>query len=483
VGIILVKAEKGIIVVDILKITSPIASKQVEGVPKRQTPDAIFDLEKPIVVTQKEQLPEQKDTRTLLLDILNKEIFKPLLKDTNSLAMSMRKLVLLSMLFGDSSTISEDFLFKMFTYPTELFDELVEREKAATIFKGEFFDSLRVLAKVEGQPQLREAIISILKHFDCHVNLENSQKAVIIQSNLLAEMISKEDQQLLNQHITNLEKLTEFKQVNSYLKNDLIPFLSELAKSYQSNERVVNTIMALVHHAVRYDKGDPERLEQAITQLGNELKQMTSLKDEDIAEMKKLVFDHAREAKEIILKDEIEIKELAKLGLKFEKADMPTLIKKAIDKEGPTKIANTGQNLLTQMLQSESPIMSLIHYMIPLRFLDENTYGEFFIDKNKKDGKNKEKTANNIYFTIQSDKYGDFEVDLIEKDKRIDLSINCPETLLSSVRGIKSSLRTMIEEQGYSLGNYEVGIYSSNKKIVKRFPKLAQRKVGFDVKI
>jgi hypothetical protein len=135
------------------------------------------------------------------------------------------------------------------------------------------------------------------------------------------------------------------------------------------------------------------------------------------------------------------------------------------------------------MLQSESPIMSLIHYMIPLRFLDENTYGEFFIDKNKKDGKNKEKTANNIYFTIQSDKYGDFEVDLIEKDKRIDLSINCPETLLSSVRGIKSSLRTMIEEQGYSLGNYEVGIYSSNKKIVKRFPKLAQRKVGFDVKI
>jgi hypothetical protein len=347
VGIILVKAEKGIIVVDILKITSPIASKQVEGVPKRQTPDAIFDLEKPIVVTQKEQLPEQKDTRTLLLDILNKEIFKPLLKDTNSLAMSMRKLVLLSMLFGDSSTISEDFLFKMFTYPTELFDELVEREKAATIFKGEFFDSLRVLAKVEGQPQLREAIISILKHFDCHVNLENSQKAVIIQSNLLAEMISKEDQQLLNQHITNLEKLTEFKQVNSYLKNDLIPFLSELAKSYQSNERVVNTIMALVHHAVRYDKGDPERLEQAITQLGNELKQMTSLKDEDIAEMKKLVFDHAREAKEIILKDEIEIKELAKLGLKFEKADMPTLIKKAIDKEGPIKIANTGQNLLT----------------------------------------------------------------------------------------------------------------------------------------
>ncbi|NLY71532.1 MAG: hypothetical protein GX076_07660 [Clostridiales bacterium] len=469
--------------VDILKITSTISPKQVESVPKRKTTDAIFDLEKPIVVGPKEQLPEQKDTRTLILDILNKEIFKPLLKDTNSLAMSMRKLVLLTMLFGDSSTISEDFLFKMFTYPGELLDELVERDQAATIFKGEFFDSLRKLSKIEGQPQIKEAIISILKHFDCHVNLGNSQKAVIIQSNLLLEMISEEDKQILNQHIANLEKLSDFKDVNSYLKNDLIPFLSELAKKYQANKRVVNTIMAIVHHAVRYDKGDPERLEQAIIQLGNELKQITSLKDEDIAEMKKMVFDHAKEVKEIILKDEIEIKELAKLGLKFEKADMPTLIRKALDREGPYKITNTAQNLLTQMLQSESPIMSLIHYMIPLRYLDENTYGEFFIDKNKKDEKNQDKKYNNIYFTIQSDKYGDFEVDLIEKDKRIDLSINCPEALLSSIRAIKSNLRTMIEEQGYTLSNYEVGVYTGNQKIVKRFPKLAQRKVGFDVKI
>jgi hypothetical protein len=135
------------------------------------------------------------------------------------------------------------------------------------------------------------------------------------------------------------------------------------------------------------------------------------------------------------------------------------------------------------MVQSESPMIPMMHFTIPFRYLDENTYGEFFVDKDCKERKGDAKSAKNIFFTIQSDKYGNFEVDLLIRDKRIDLDIRCPDLLLSSLRETRGRWKEIIEEQGFRLGNYEVGVYQGSRTIMQRFPKLALRKVGIDVKV
>jgi hypothetical protein len=127
--------------------------------------------------------------------------------------------------------------------------------------------------------------------------------------------------------------------------------------------------------------------------------------------------------------------------------------------------------------------MPLMHFTIPFRYLDENTYGEFFVDKDCKERRGDAKDAKNIFFTIQSDKYGNFEVDLLVRDKRIDLDIRCPDILLNPVKETKSKLRSIIEEQGFRLLNYQVGVYQESQTILQRFPKLAKRKVGIDVKV
>lgn len=505
--------------VDILKITSPISIKsKVQNIPTKLPTDAIFDItNRSIVVKNPPKLKnstEEEGSKQTLLQNLNKEIFEPLMNSTKAQSESVRKLVMMAKLFETSSgIISENFLEKFFIHPQEMLGELLTREKGETIFQGEFFDSLRMLMKLEGQPKLKEAIVSILKYFDCFVNQENSLKAVVKLGQDLAPKLTKADAQLLEQHMVTLDTMIKLnkdnqKEIKSFLKNELIPLLGKAVKRYQSTGKVQSQVMSIVHNIVRYDKAGPKLLEEAVYQLGEDLKPLTNLSDGDIVEMKNLVFEHADQAKELAGKQNISKhtlekfgidleqfgidlgeeqsiskQELEKIGIKLEETDMASLLSKALDQSGPNKINSVAQNLLLYMVQNESPVIPMMHFIIPFRYQDENTYGEFFIDKDCKERKGDSKEATNIFFTIQSDKYGDFEVDLLAKDKRIELDIRCPDVYIGSVKNYKQKLKEMMEEQGYRLLNYKVEAYQESQTIVQRFPKLALRKVGIDVKI
>ena len=505
--------------VDVLKITSPVSIKnKVQNIPSKLPTDASFDiLNSGQVVKEQPKVKHQEEDggKQSLLKNLNKEIFEPLLHSTKSQADGVRKLVLMARLFESSTgSLSETFLDRVFIRPQEMLEELMTREKGATIFTGEFFESLRILAKMEGQPRIRDAIVSILKFFDGYVNQGNSLKAIVIQGQDLLKKLPKAEMQQILEKFEALETMVGLKlkgnqaarstiqnaqgelnlnrliamekesqgELKSYLKNEIIPELGKIAKRHQGSERIHRQVMAIVHNIVRYDKADPGLLEDAIFQLGDELKPLTKLTDEDILEMRRLVFESAVTELELTDKRKTQFT-ISRDGIKQEENDMASLLSKALDPAGPAKINNIAQNILFNMLQNESPMMALIHFTIPFRYLDENTYGEFFVDKECKERRGDAKDAKNIFFTIQSDKYGNFEVDLLVKDKKIDLDIRCPEELLNTIKEVKGRWRDMIEEQGYRLNNYMVGPYQESQPILLRFPKLAARKVGIDVKV
>ncbi len=530
--------------VDILKITSPISIKsKVQNLPSKLPTDAIFDITNQNQVIT-EQLPKTKSVdeqsgKQSLLKNLNKEIFEPLLHSTRAQADGVRKLVLMAKFFETPNGIlSENFLDGIFVKPQEMLGELLTREKGATIFTGEFFDSLRMLAKLEGQPKLKEAIVSILKHFDCYVNQENSLKAIVRQGQDLIHKLPKMEAQELQEQMETLDTMVKLgvmtkqgiitqqstinklniminqddvvnqdktsitdnktvldleriikqdkesqAEIKAYLKNEIIPELGKIAKRHQGSEKIYNQVMSIVHNIVRYDKADPKLLEEAIFQLGDDLKLLTNLTDEDVIEMKKLVFENAIEEQQLGDKQNIEKKTMEKFGLEQKDTDMASLLINALDKAGPSKINSVAQSLLLNLVQSESPMIPLMHFTIPFRYLEENTYGEFFVDKDCKERKGDAKSAKNIFFTIQSDKYGNFEVDLLAKDKKIDLDIRCPDILLNPVKETRSKWKEIIEEQGFRLASYQVGVYQESQSIVQRFPKLAVRKVGIDVKV
>lgn len=524
---------------EIIKITSPVDVKnRISNMPKPTGAESIFDLTEPDGLAKdqgKIKKAEEEGPRQELLRYLNKEIHLPLLNQTKVQADSIRKLILYSKLFEVSSgLITEEFLNEFFVLPKELLGELLKREETATVFKGEFFDVLRVLAKSGNYPKLQESILSILKHFDCYVNQRQSLKAIVISSSNLSGLLTGQDSQILNQKAGELEALINlgkdnYKEIANYLKNELIPTLRGIAANYPPMDKVQDPILSIIHYIVRYDKANPQLLEDAFMNLAEELKPLFSnLTSEDIADMKETLLKDARAAKQeaelvgkfqegqgkgailpmdeteekiikpAVRENEAEIEKTASRKITAEEAenmrnektayikeekDLASLLSRALDKSSPAKITGAAQNLLLHLVQSESPMQPLMHFMIPLRFFHEDTYGEFFIDKECKNRKGEAKKAANIFFTIQSDLYGTFEVDLLARDQYIELDIKCPKELMTGVKDIKPRLRESIEGAGYRLAGYQVGEYTESKTIIRRFPELMSRRAGIDVRI
>lgn len=519
---------------DSIKITSTVSTPKVNDIPSKHTPsDSIFDIKNLDNAVKIEPVSEdyQKESfRETLFQNLQKEILKPLMNSTTAEADALRKLVLISELFESSAgAIPKELLDGLFINSQDLLSELLLRDKTDSIFKGSFFDSLRSLAKLEGYPQLKDAIVSILKHYDAYVNRNQTLNGIFLEtSRLLMTLPSKErallEQQLiklevvlsqssgkeqpnqelqtlinlkaaqngklggqLEQRLANIENLLSSKNLNyqeiqQLLKNETIPALRQILQSQAYSDKTYQSVATIIDHIVRYDKGNPELLESAVLRFSQALKPLSSLTDSEIVDMKNQLFLHAKEAE--ILAERLESS--SRNPAEGEKVALAQLLEQALDEKNSNKIINSAQSLLETMVRNESPIFTLMHFLIPLRFLDENSYGEFFVDKDptaKKGEKGSAENATDIFFTIQSDRYGNFEVELLARDKNITLNIKSPAPLVETLKATREQLKTIVEEQGYSLAGYGVGEYLQSQTILQRFPKLAFRKVGLDVTI
>ena len=172
---------------DSIKITSTTPSPKVTDLPSRTGgSDAIFDILNPELNIKVEDLggDSAKDSfKEALMQNLQREILKPLKNSTTLEADTLRKLVLMSKLFESSAgAIPKELLDGIFLDTQDLLSELLLRDKTETIFKGSFFDSLRTLSKLDGYPQLKDAIVSVLKYFDAYVNKDQSFKAILSET-------------------------------------------------------------------------------------------------------------------------------------------------------------------------------------------------------------------------------------------------------------------------------------------------------------
>lgn len=470
---------------EVLKISSPVEVKnRIHDMPKQRPSDAIFDLgrsDEGYGDLDKVAKTEEEGPKQELLRNLNKEILLPLHSETKAQADGIRRLVLYAKLFEVSSgVIDSDFMDRFFLVPKELLTEVLKREEASSVFKGDFFDALRLLMKNGSGLKLTETILPILKYFDCYVNKEHALQSVLLRSHSLAELLTKQDSQSLKVHIEMLEtfisKQEDYSEVLRFLKNEFVPALRGISLNYSSQDKIYDAMLSIIHYIVRYDKGDTKLLENAFSHFAEELRPLyPHLTYDDIADMKKSLFQDAKAARGGADPDD-------NLFVKEEK-DVAALLDKALDKDSPAKISSIARGLLFNLVQSESPMLPLLHFMIPLRFMGEDTYGEFFIDKECKERKGEAKQAFNIFFTIQSDVYGIFEVDIMAKDNSIDLDIKCPADLIKAVKETGPGFRDLIEASGYRMAVYKVEEYKKSFSIMRKFPDLAKRKAGIDVRI
>lgn len=464
--------------VDSLKITSPVAAKsKIQNFQKHPMTDAIFDLlnTEPTEKTASEALNHAKDSsrQSMVMDT-GKMILQPLLSLTGAQAQQCMELLSLLRLYLPSSEGAPDTLLEHFFVPSEnLLEELTKLAQDRTSFKGGPFDLLQMISEQSDQPELKDAITAVLKHFDCRLNRESSLNAILTLSSRFIQLMptagtdTKSVEQLGKKLDQLVQRSQDPKEILSFIKKEVLPVLVQTVKQHPENRPLRDTVMEMIHYIVRFESGDPERLEEALTRLDELMKASDLLKDVDTDEVRSLLVQRADEGPE-------ELKDKAKLL---------SLLSKTLDDTVPTKMNKAAQNLLMQLVQNENPILPYGRFVVPIRCGEENTIGEFIVDKDCEERKGEAKRAVNIFFTIQSDRYGFFEVDLLARDRLIDLDMKCPEFLVGPLKVLKHQIKGIMEAEGYRLADYQVAVYREGRPLLERYPKLEWRKMGIDVKI
>ncbi len=366
----------------------------------------------------------------------------------------------------------------------------------------------------EGQ-NIQNSVVTILRHFDCYTNQDQSLQAI---SSKLAELegrIFKSDRPLMQNLIENLSNLMKetggvsdgktnpYSQVQNmlqgtdimkadeegmaktqaFLKDQLVPELSKLLAKYNQAEGVRDPITTIIHYVARYDKADPTKLSRALDNMGEALLNVQNFTEEDVAELKTLILDAAKDIRVEQKVANVEKDFLARFGASAdEKGDIASFLSQSLDKDSPAGVQKLAMNLLNTMVDNESPTMPLMHFMVPIDYNGSNTYLEMYVDKECEGRKGKADSAVNIFFTIESEDYGTFEVDLLERDGMIDLDIKAPAELQRDIRQARANIRSAVEESGFRLALYRVGAYSESTSAASHFKDLKKQKVGMDIK-
>jgi hypothetical protein len=534
-------------VVDILKITSAIpATNRVDNLQRQLPGDAVFDINN-LQDAPKYKVLERRqdeDPREALLRNLSKEFFAPLKADLTAQTDGLKKLILFLRFFDNPALAAKiGDIEGLFVDAKDLMNALVNGDKEATVFRGELFEALRVLAKAEGFPKLREAIVNLLRAFDSQVNRDNALKAILLQGSRFASLLKEEDAARVTELLNRLETMMNKpertpglqKDLGVLIKSEFLPLLQTMATKYRflNGEKLQSNLMELIHQVVRFDKSDIKLLENAMAKLGDELKSFGKLTDDDVADMRRMLFAHLREAKDAEARaaanrggsaaeagKDARGAELARSAAAPEEGkrgllspeqlraylagaleeedgarepgraldgkaakDIADVLRHAMEMGVSSKANTAAQNMLVQLIENDSPVFALLHFLFPTKYQGDDVYAEVYVDKDCEERKRDADDARNIFFIIQSDKFGNFEVDMLARDRTIDLEIKCPSLLTDDVRAIRDDLRRMIEQLGYRLTAYNVDEYREDRNIMQRFPKLAMRKAGIDVRI
>jgi hypothetical protein len=255
------------------------------------------------------------------------------------------------------------------------------------------------------------------------------------------------------------------------LKNNLLPLLGEIVVKYYQNEKMRDTVMVVVHNMVRLDQGTPESLEAAVQTLAKELHHLANLPKNFDKQLLELVKQNAIDAKttpnEVIAK----ITDVVEQAL-LQPGANPAVLRQA-------------ENMLISMIQNQSSLMDILHFVIPFETPLGNVFSEFYVDPETDErvkGSAGDK-SHKIFISVETEAHGQFELCFLSTGEQVDFSMWCPEGLVESLKGMKRYLANIMQAHGYQMHGFAVDKMRAEHNVAEVFPRLLDKKGGMDVHI
>ncbi|MEG1972363.1 MAG: hypothetical protein RR315_04315, partial [Oscillospiraceae bacterium] len=140
--------------------------------------------------------------------------------------------------------------------------------------------------------------------------------------------------------------------------------------------------------------------------------------------------------------------------------------------------------ILVSLLSSPSNFTPLLHFIIPVKQNNLNSFGEFWINPQDSD-ESGEKPKKGIHMLINFEisDLGRFEAELWCENKRLSFSLFCPPETAENYKAIKEPVKKAAASLGYSFDSINVDTLVKPRNLMDVFKSLPQKRSGINVKV
>lgn len=253
------------------------------------------------------------------------------------------------------------------------------------------------------------------------------------------------------------------------LKNNLLPLLGEIVVKYHQNERIRDVVMVIVHNIVRVDQGTPEGLENAVAKLVDALKQSADLPP-----------GFEKQLASAINMDAANVKNMPNTVIEKLSEAVANALTSPDTNPG---VARQAENMLLSMLQNQSALMDVLHFILPLDTAQGQVFTEIYVDPETEESADNQKgKSHKIFLSVESEAHGSFELSFLETGEHVDFQMWCPDEYLKNLNGLKRHFADIMLMHGYTMTNFKCDEMKEPHSIAEVFPRLLEKKVGIDVR-
>lgn len=354
----------------------------------------------------------------------------------------------------------------------ELLSFIKEQSSAAGKFNNVFFQAVEKLLENTKSADLQMEMLNFVKIYNDASSSQSTLKNIqSILKNISTYMTSNYRQPLQN----IMDKLTELNQnrsegsqsdITSFLKKEVVPFLSNYIKNTNNMGKVRDFIAMLTLSIAKYENGSMDKLGQSFNRLMDFRDFNNVFNGITVDDLKKLIQNENTNETD------------------FSKYFTDAL-KRGLKGEGGWETKSAFQNILQSLLLNESVYMPLNHIMVPAYIDGRPMFSEIWVDPKHKEKNEKgvKEDCKRLLVKFDIKDLGLFDLIITQKKNGVDLQLYYPEALKQREDGIKKDIAGIMEKNGLNLRNFALGMSSKSKTIEEVFPQIYERINMIDVKI
>ncbi len=505
---------------DLLKISTPLVDKNPipAAAAKPQTPGMPFELSDVTRVLQpKSQSELLQQNNGLTQRETSPKILEELLRDPSVTVSMLRNIYLLQevvRLLPAANTPLTDELQVMFealmVNPSDIQAELMRQEDNTTLFKGELFDLLRnILSDAQGDTRLTTSIGVFLKGLNATLSGRDTLDSVannlqFLLDSLLGSGLTKSTMddidfstllkggfsqsqlsELLSQSrltdkldiMIGLLRTPEAPANFALIKEGVLQVLPEVEKSLLFSPQAEKILPLIIYNLSRYNDNEnflPGALQTLLDTMQGEAVKEDLLRNLEAYLGRYRNPEGARQAR------------AAEAGSQVIDTLAQIIDKQAESTDVRLVASDKLESIVHSMLASPSNFTPLLHFILPVNFMDVQAFAEIWIDPNAegsaaaREGK---EMGTHMLMVFDIEGFGRFEAELYVQDKRLALNLLCPPGVQEAFSGIAPALREAVGATGYRFETIHIDRLDKTHSLMDVFTNLPYKRMGIDVKV